>query len=173
LSGAAVSGRSDSLRAAADTILAGVPDPSAGLPEDVFRVVSAVTPLVTVDLLIKDGHGSTLLTWRDDERFGRGWHVPGSVLRYKETLAERVRACGRAELGCDVDAETPPLMMIESITPDRTRGHHVSFLYRCRLAGPLDESRRASDPPLTGQWRWHRGAPPDLLPAQAEYAPFL
>jgi ADP-ribose pyrophosphatase YjhB (NUDIX family) len=173
LSGAAVSEPTESLRAAADTVVEGVPDPSAGLPEDVFRMVSALTPLVTVDLLIKDEQGNTLLTWRDDERFGRGWHVPGGILRYKEMLAERVHACARAELGCDVDAENRALTMIEAITAHRTRGHHLSFLYRCRLAGALDDRRRAGDPPQPGQWRWHRGAPPDLLPAQAEYAQFL
>jgi colanic acid biosynthesis protein WcaH len=34
--------------------------------------------------------GRTLLTWRDDESFGAGWHVPGGIIRYKETAADRI-----------------------------------------------------------------------------------
>ena len=169
-----MSGPAESLRAHADAILAAVPDPSTGLPDDVFRLVGEITPLVNVDLLIKDGRSRTLLTWRDDALYGAGWHVPGSIVRYKETLAERIRACAVAELGADVSAEDVPLMILELIGPQRARGHHISLLYRCRLTAALDERRRAvADPPRPGQWRWHQGAPPDLLPAQARYAALL
>jgi len=169
-----VSGPADSLRAHADAILAAVPDPSAGLPDDVFRLVGEIAPLVNVDLLIKDERSRTLLTWRSDALYGPGWHVPGSILRYKETLADRIRACALAELGATVTAEDAPLMILELIGAQRNRGHHISLLYRCRLTGALDPRRRAvSDPPQPGQWRWHHGAPPDLLPAQARYAALL
>jgi colanic acid biosynthesis protein WcaH len=155
-------------------ILAAVPDPSAGLPDKVFRLISQLTPLVNVDLLIQDDRRGTLLTWRDDELFGSGWHVPGSIVRYKERLADRIHACARAELGTDVIAEEAPLAFVEGITRQRARGHHLSLLFRCRLAGTLDGRRCATaDPPSRGQWRWHRTAPADLLAAQAEYAQFL
>ena len=48
-----------------------------GLPHDLFVFVSRLTPLVNVDLLIQDPHHGTLLTWRHDETYGPGWHVPG------------------------------------------------------------------------------------------------
>jgi len=64
----------------------------------VFALVSRVTPLVNVDLLIKDEQRRTLLTWRDDEFFGAGWHVPGEIIRYKESAADRIRTCARLEL---------------------------------------------------------------------------
>ena len=44
--------------------------PHEGLPPDVFRFVSRITPLINVDLLVQDDQGRTLLTWRDDEWFG-------------------------------------------------------------------------------------------------------
>jgi hypothetical protein len=54
------------------------------------------------------------------------------------------------------------------------RGHAISLLFRCRLLGPPDEARRAeSKTPSPGQWRWHHGAPPDLVEAQRQYAEFL
>jgi ADP-ribose pyrophosphatase YjhB (NUDIX family) len=109
----------------------------------VFRFVSRVTPLINVDLLIQDDRSRTLLTWRDDEFFGAGWHVPGGIIRYKESAADRIHACAREELSAEVSAEAAPLLVSESIVEQR-RGHHISLLFRCRLLSPPDEARRAT-----------------------------
>jgi ADP-ribose pyrophosphatase YjhB (NUDIX family) len=87
----------------------------SGLPEPVFRFISRHTPLVCVDLLIQDRHGRSLLTWRDDEYFGSGWHLPGGVVRFKESRAERILAVGRAELGAEVSFEPVPLAIQEFV----------------------------------------------------------
>lgn len=151
-----------------------VGDPRGGLPPDVFLLVSRLTPLVNVDLLIQDADGRTLLTWRDDQFYGKGWHIPGSIIRYKEAAAARIRACALDELGADVTFDPVPLMLSESIEPQKDRGHFISMLFRCVLSGTLDESRRAAtDPPAPGAWRWHQGAPPDLLDVHRHYARFL
>src|SRR5436190_1067201 len=84
-------------------------DPRQGLPEDVFLFASRIVPLINVDLLIQDARGWSLLTWRDDEFFGSGWHLPGSIIRYKETAAERVRACAREELAAEVSYDATPI----------------------------------------------------------------
>ena len=161
------------LRALTDIIESAVADPRAGLPPDLFRFISRMTPLINVDLLIQDDSARTLLTWREDEFYGPGWHVPGGIIRYKEPVADRIRACAREELGADVSSESAPLFVFESITEERTRAHHISLLFRCRLLGPPDDSRRAGGTPNHGRWRWHSRCPPDLLEAQREYARFF
>jgi colanic acid biosynthesis protein WcaH len=150
-------------------------DPHAGLPEEVFLFVSRITPLINVDLLIQDDSGRTLLTWRDDEFFGQGWHIPGGIIRYKETAAQRIRACALQELGADVSFDATPLLVLETIRSHRSRGHFISLLYRCRFRTPPDENLRAGDSPVpsAGTWRWHQGAPPDLLGVHAPYAQFF
>jgi ADP-ribose pyrophosphatase YjhB (NUDIX family) len=164
----------DALRHSIEALEAGLEDPRRGLPPVVFHFLSRIGPLVNVDLLIQDDCSRTLLTWRDDEFFGPGWHVPGGIIRYKETAADRVQACAREELGVPVSSEATPLIVLESISDQRTRGHHISLLYRCRLRGALDDANRAtSDPPLPGQWRWHDRCPPDLIEEQRGYAPFF
>jgi len=156
------------------TLESSIADPHRGLPSDLFLFVSRITPLINVDLLIRDAGGRTLLTWRDDEIFGAGWHVPGSIIRYKETAADRIHACARDELGAEVTFEPAPLLVAEFISDHRTRGHFISLLYRCRLVTPAEESRRATSEPVTrGQWRWHRSAPPDLLEVHRPYARFI
>jgi colanic acid biosynthesis protein WcaH len=161
----------DNLRASISALEAALGDPTTGLPSEVFRFVSRVTPLVTVDLLIQDEGSRTLLTWRDDQFYGAGWHVPGGVIRFKESAADRVHACARDELGVDVDCDPVPLLVLESIRAEETRGHSVSLLFRCRLCGPLDVTRQAAaDPPAPGLWRWHDGCPANLLEVQRPYA---
>ena len=146
-------------------------DPRQGLPDDVFRFVSRLTPLTNVDLLIQDERRGTLLTWREDEFFGTGWHLPGSIIRYKETTEQRIRACAREELGAEVVFEDAPIAIAEGIGAHDTRGHHIALLFRCRLFAGPDPARRADETrPSAGQWRWHRRCPPNLLETQRVFA---
>ncbi len=162
------------LRSAIAILESAVGDPHHGLPEEIFLLVSRIAPLVNVDLLIQDEARHTLLTWRDDEFFGTGWHVPGSVIRYKELAADRIRACAREELGAEVAFESVPLLMSEHVAAQSSRGHAISLLYRCSLLTPPDERRRARlTPPSAGEWCWHAGCPQDLLSAQAPYRGFF
>jgi ADP-ribose pyrophosphatase YjhB (NUDIX family) len=162
------------LNAAITTLESQLDDPGAGLPTEVFLFVSRITPLVNVDLLIQDNRGSTLLTWRNDEFFGVGWHVPGGMIRYKETAADRIRACAREELGADVSFDATPVLVSETIREESSRGHFISLLYRCRLLSPLEETRKAGfGTPSSGEWRWHDGCPSNLLDVQRHYAAFF
>src|SRR5436190_14846458 len=102
------------IQRAIETIETSLGEPRDGLPEDVFHFVSRLTPLVNVDLLIKDEGSRTLLTWRDDEFYGPGWHVPGGIIRFKEPAVDRVRACAREELGAVVEPEPSPVFVMES-----------------------------------------------------------
>ena len=56
-------------------------DPRDGLPEELFLFISELTPMINVDLLITNHQRETLLTWREDEFYGPGWHVPGGFIR--------------------------------------------------------------------------------------------
>jgi colanic acid biosynthesis protein WcaH len=151
------------------------PEPSAGLPEDLFLLVSRLTPLVNVDLLIQDERRGTLLTWRDDRFYGAGWHVPGGIIRYKQTAGECIRATAQRELGAAVEFEPEPIAVVQNIEPvRRERGHFIALLYRCRLASPPTEALRfTGGAPRRGQWAWHAQCPPDLIPFQGAYRRFL
>lgn len=151
-------------------------DSSPGeLPEELFLFLSRVTPLVNVDLLIQDHSGRTLLTWRSDRFYGPGWHVPGGIIRFQETAANRVRAVAQRELGTAVECDAAPVLVHENIMPSRReRGHFISLLYRCRLASDLDQHRQF-DPerPLPDQWLWHASCPQNLIREQLAYAAFM
>ncbi len=152
-----------------------IPNAMGGLREDVFLLVSRLLPLVNVDLLVQDDSRGTLLTWRDDEFYGPGWHVPGGIVRFQESLADRVRKTAQIELGADVAFAPEPIAIRELIGPEQTaRGHFISLLYRCTLLGPPAANlEHVSGVPAPGQWRWHTVCPPDMIEVHRHYAEFI
>lgn len=131
--------------------------------------------MVNVDLLIQNAQGESLLTWREDAYYGAGWHVPGGIVRLKETLASRVKAVARLELGAEVEFDPIPAAVNEVIRPTRrTRGHFISFLYRCSMTTqPAEILRFKAGQARPGEWMWHAGCPPDLLVVHEMYRSFL
>ncbi len=152
-----------------------ISDPCRGLREEIFLLVSRITPLVNVDLLIQDQKRRTLLTWRDDGFYGPGWHLPGGIIRFKEAAATRIREVARKELGVEVEFDSVPLAVNEVIHPTcANRGHSISLLYRCKLLTLLDEWRRyKKEKPQSGDWEWHATFPEDMIPVHQMYSPFF
>jgi ADP-ribose pyrophosphatase YjhB (NUDIX family) len=149
-------------------------NPTAGLPYELFLFISRLVPMTNVDLLVYDDEGRILLTWRDEPIHGVGWHVPGGMIRYKETAEDRVRATALEELGAGVEFEGPPIVE-QIIEPERrVRGHHISLLYKCRLlSAPSQAIRFTHGEPRAGQWAWHTRCPENMIAAHQRYGRFF
>lgn len=154
-----------------DRIFNAIPRPESGLPDDVFNFIRRVTPLVNVDLLIRNDDRS-LLAWREDE-YETGWHIPGGIVRFREALKSRIDAVARAEIGATVKSEPSPCDMNE--LRHHERGHFISFLYNCELTSKIDPERFFSGhgKPKNGDLNWIKGVPEDLYPAQRFYSDWL
>ena len=163
------------IKRAVDTIDSLIGDPRRGLPEDLFLFASRITPMLNVDLLIKNETNQTLLTWRDDGYCKAGWHIPGGIIRYQEQITERIRAVARTELGVEVAFQPLPLAIKEVILPDRrVRGHFISFLYRCSLTtAPDNRLRYRAGDPLPNQWMWHERCPENIIPVHEIYREYI
>lgn len=163
------------LRKIIDILELSIQNPSKGLPEELFLFVSRITPLINVDLLIRNEQNHTLLTWRDDGYYPPGWHVPGGVIRYKETIAKRVKAVAKHELGAKVEFKLAPLAINEKIHDTREiRGHFISLLYQCSLVTQPDESLRCkSNSPNPNEWMWHSSCPANIIPVHEMYRKFI
>lgn len=151
-------------------ILNEIPDPRQGLPIAVFEFLLKLTPMVNVDLLIKN-EDRTLLTWRQD-RFGKGWHVPGGIIRLGEPAAQRIAAVADQELGATVDAEESPCNVLEYVG---RRGHFISLLYRCRLTSDFRDPSMlyTGSKPMHGVIAWIAGVPDRLYPSHENYQRWL
>jgi len=149
-------------------------DPSEGLPEELFLFISRITPLVNVDLLVKDKNGRTLLAWRNDRYCGEGWHVPGGVVRLKETLESRVKKVAETEIGAEVNFEATPLAVNQCIYPERDiRSHFISILYRCFLSGAFIPENKGLSSKSAGYLKWHDACPDNLLKVHEMYRKYI
>ena len=151
------------MKSALSSLKKHISDPRKGLPEEVFSFVTTLTPMVNVDLLIKDDSGNILLTWRDD--LGGGWHIPGSIIRVQETIRQRLQKTVEKELSCTAVFSDTPIEVKEFIFPElKERSHFISFLYETTLTSlPPNELHSKQGKPSAGQFRWFAQAPDDLL----------
>ena len=146
-----------------------------GLPPEAFYLVSRLTPLINVDLLIQNGEGHTLLTWRHDNFYGPGWHVPGGIIRFKERWEDRIAAVATTELSATVLFTPQPIALHQVMNPTRdTRGHFISMLFSCRLDSNPDPTRQwMPSNPSHGAWAWHNGCPANIISAHEMYRTFI
>lgn len=158
------------LNEAITTIKGQAISPNLGLKEDIFLLVSELTPLVNVDLLIKNDEDNILLTWRSDQFYGSGWHIPGGIVRFKEKFETRIHAVAKKELNATLTHHNTPLMISSTINETRnTRGHFISLLFNCKLTSELDSQNKFNpEHPQNDQWAWHSQMPDDFLDVQKE-----
>ena len=149
-----------------------IQNPIKGLPKEVFEFVSSMTPMVNVDLVVIDDRKGVLLSWRDDEHCGEGWHVPGGIVRFKETREERITKTALCEFGCEAAFDPSPFAVHEVIMPQEVRGHFICFVYRCYLPPDYeipenmrwDEKRPGEN--AAGKLKWHSRNPEQWVRGQ-------
>ncbi|OGE79934.1 MAG: hypothetical protein A2826_00080 [Candidatus Doudnabacteria bacterium RIFCSPHIGHO2_01_FULL_43_23] len=74
---------------------------SSGLPEEVFNAIMHLVPFIALELVLINSKKEILLTWRED-KYWRGWHFPGGLLRYRESFDKRIKETAQRELGVKV-----------------------------------------------------------------------
>ena len=150
-------------------------DPKKGLPYSTFIKISSMTPLVCVDLLICSKK-KILLTWREDEFYGPGWHLPGGILRFKEKLHDRLIKTAKKELNVKIKMpDKKPIAINEQINPKRDkRGHFIALLYKCQLLEePPKELRFNTIEKRNGTWLWHSRFPVNMIRQHYIYKSFF
>jgi colanic acid biosynthesis protein WcaH len=171
---ASVKGCDMSIEDAVAILVESCPAPSEGLPDEIFYYISRTTPLVNVDLLIKDEKGRVLLAWRDDPYAGTGWHVPGGIVRFKETLETRIEKVAETEIGARIRFDPVPIAINQLIHPDREiRGHFISMLYNCFLPGGFSPLNKGLSTGERGYLMWHESCPSNLITYHYIYRQYI
>jgi ADP-ribose pyrophosphatase YjhB (NUDIX family) len=158
----------DALEAAARA----VPDATQGLPDPVFQFALKITPMINVDLLVRNDQGEHLLAWREDP-YGQGWHIPGGIIRFNEPIAARIAAVAKEELFATVRHEEMPCDVRQFF---HLRGHFISLLYRCELASPVSAGAawwHSPARPTPGNLAWIRGMPQHIYSVHQGYRAWL
>lgn len=142
------------------------------LPEKVFLDASSKLPLINVDLLIVNEFGEVLLSWRDDEYCGTGWHIPGGIIRHGETMQTRLELTAKRELGFLPIFDTTPCKITEIFLNQEYRNHFISHLFKARCKKEDVNAVGANESHNEGDLCWFDYYP-GLVYSQAEYGPYL
>jgi colanic acid biosynthesis protein WcaH len=150
-----------------------IENPLLGLPEEIFLFISRITPIINVDLLIKDENKRTLLSWRDDRYAGKGWHLPGGILRFKESLETRVKKVAENEIGINIMFNPAPIAFNQIINDSDIRGHFISFLYECYLPSTFIPQNKDISEKDKGFLKWHYACPVDIIKVHEIYKIYI
>lgn len=151
-----------------------IDNPTYGLPEEIFLFASEITPMVNVDLLVRDDKGRILLAWRNDNWYGSGWHVPGGIIRVKETYDDRIQRCAMKELHSKVTYAKDPLEIMPIIEREfKERAHFFSFIYDCRLPQDYIIDNGNLTEHDTGFLKWHNRFPDEMLRCHEFYRKYF
>lgn len=142
------------------------------LLESEFLFISSRTPLINVDLFVINENGEVLLSWRDDEYCGTGWHIPGGIIRHGETMRERLEKTAERELGFIPVFEQTPCKITEIFLEQEYRNHFISHLFRGRCSKTdVKTIEKAVNP---GDLRWFNRYPEEgIVYSQAPYREYL
>lgn len=151
-----------------------ISNPQKGLPEDVFLFATEVTPMVNVDLLIRDEYGRILLSWRNDEFYEEGWHVPGGILRLQESFEQRIQLTALEEIGCKVEHSDAPLEIVPIICKGMSqRSHFISFVYECKIIDDFEIDNGEKKKGDAGYLEWHEEYPREMLRVHEFYKKYF
>ncbi|WP_157122316.1 GDP-mannose mannosyl hydrolase [Bordetella flabilis] len=151
------------------------PRPSTGrLSTERFREAVDMLPLVSIDLLVRDGRGRYLLGLRGNPPASGHWFVPGGRIRKGETLSLALRRLMHEELGM---ALPPQLWRLQGVYEHfydvnfageaGMPTHYVVLAYHLQLpAGPLGVTL-----PATQHLGYRWDAPEDAA-ADADVHPY-
>lgn len=140
------------------------------LPESEFLYISSRTPLINVDLFVINEYGEVLLSWRDDEYCGTGWHIPGGIIRHGETMRERLEITAKAELGFIPVFEEAPCKITEIFLDQEYRNHFISHLFTGRCKKSNVETVETPEKPGDLRWFDHYEG---IVYSQAPYEEYL
>jgi colanic acid biosynthesis protein WcaH len=149
-------------------------NPQLGLPDDIFYFISRSSPLMNVDLLVKDSKNRVLLSWRDDKYSGTGWHIPGGIIRFQESIKKRIDEVAKHELKGKVDFKKNPLAINEIIAlKQKNRGHFISLLYSCQFIAEYKIDNGNLSPKDAGFLKWFSKCPENLISWHEIYREFI
>lgn len=150
-----------------------VKNPTLGLPEDILLFIGSLTPLINVDLLIKDEERRTLLSWRDDQYAGTGWHIPGGIIRYKEDIKTRIQKVIETEIHLPVEFESEPIAVNQLICNSKSRAHFISLLFKCFIPSKHVLDNKGLTEKDRGFLKWHESCPTNLIRVHDIYRKYI
>ncbi|MDO9208637.1 MAG: NUDIX domain-containing protein, partial [Sulfuricurvum sp.] len=100
------------------------------LPTDLFTTIVQHTPLISIDLIIRNHHGEVLLGKRLNAPAKGFWFTPGGRIYKDEKMADAFRRIAHDELGVSASlSEASFIGTFEHFYEDSVFGDHITTHY--------------------------------------------
>lgn len=100
------------------------------LDNETFRAVVTSTPLISIDLIIRNPDGNVLLGKRNNRPAKSNWFVPGGRIQKNERVDAAFRRLVKTELGIDLDiSQSRYVGLYDHLYSDSIWGEDVSTHY--------------------------------------------
>lgn len=113
------------------------------LPADKFRSIIELTPLVSIDLVVKSAQGKYLLGLRTNRPAQNFWFVPGGRIQKGESLAVAFKRLTKQELGKELSIEQAKLLgpfdhfYDDCVFGCETSTHYIAIAYELIIDQPI------------------------------------
>lgn len=113
------------------------------LPADKFRSIIELTPLVSIDLVVKNAQGEYLLGLRTNRPAQNFWFVPGGRIQKGESLAVAFKRLTKQELGKELSIEQAKLLgpfdhfYDDCVFGCETSTHYIAIAYELIIDQPI------------------------------------
>ena len=114
------------------------------LPLDTFTTIVASTPLISIDLIIRNSNGDVLLGLRNNRPAQGYWFVPGGRIKKDEPFVKAFARLTEGELGLSVQIEKARFLgpyqhfYTDNFSGDDFSTHYVVLGYEMTLDIDLD-----------------------------------
>ncbi|PRO74698.1 GDP-mannose mannosyl hydrolase [Alteromonas alba] len=116
----------------------------AFLSESTYQTIIGATPLVSIDLIVKNAKGEVLLGYRTNRPAQGYWFVPGGRVQKNEKLDKAFLRLTEAELGIAIERSAANFMGVfehlyeDSAFDESVSTHYVVLGYELNLDIALD-----------------------------------
>jgi len=112
------------------------------MDDNKFLEIIDATPLVSIDIILRNSEGKILLGRRENKPAQGSWFVPGGRIRKNESLNDAMARISNTELGVGLELGTAKLIgAFDHIYEDNFTGqgnigtHYVALGYELKLLG--------------------------------------
>jgi colanic acid biosynthesis protein WcaH len=116
------------------------------LDPETFLEVVRLSPLVSIDLIVRDSQGRVLLGLRANRPAQNTWFVPGGRIAKDERIAAALTRVAYEELGVELDPSVARFLGVyEHLYPDNFADepgidtHYIVLAHEVRLEHPPDD----------------------------------
>ena len=135
------------------------------IPDEAYTLVHKLVPWPAVEVIMTRNEHREFLLQRRNDRWWKGWHIPGGFVKPGESIAEACSRNARKDAGILGATVSSPLIAVRAWAPDEHPfGYPISLVFACTPNGMVTEHEDLA---------WFRDIPDHMIDDGGNHVAFL